>query len=408
VNIIVIAAALRHLARRAPAVITAGDALIVFAALGAMALPVLADLAAMVADRHADAGAVAAGTLAAAAQITLGMIGCTPGLAGQRVDARTMIGIAAGRIMAAEAAVAPEQATLIAGGVLAGILAQIGHAAAADFRIAEMLGGLLALLVLRLSDAVLAHDSGGMTALAGEVTLDTALGDTVIADAADVARIAALAHAVILAIGDAVAALAPGGRRMLLAVAAVVAPLAAGRLRMIQTVAAKVTALAAGRAGVLHAVARQMAFLAADGSRMTLAVVHAVIGETASRLSMRALAGIVTLSAAGRRHMLLAVAVEMSPNAAGSAGVICTVALKMTLDPAGLRTAVILSVPLFVLRIAAGGLGRVIRGQRAGRKAHQQAQHQQRRYQLLHHRSFLLFRFCTVDTKTIDLLFHII
>ena len=63
-----------------PAVITAGDALKVLAALGAMALPVLERLVAAAAHRHAVSRAMATGALAAAAQIALGMIGCAPGL----------------------------------------------------------------------------------------------------------------------------------------------------------------------------------------------------------------------------------------------------------------------------------------------------------------------------------------
>jgi len=365
----------------APAVIErrAGrTALEVLTALGTMALPVLADLAALVAHRHADAGAMAAGALAAAAQITLGMIGRTPGLARQRIHARTMVGVAARGVMAAKAAVAPEQTALATGSVLIRILAQIGLIAAANLRIAEMFCGLLALLVLRLRDAVLAHHGSGVTLFAGEVAFNTALGKTMLADAADVTRIAALGRSVVLAIAGAVTALAADRRLMHVAVTVIVTPLAAGRSAVVKTVTAHVAALAAVGRLVLHAVAGQMAFLTARSGSVALTVVYAVIGKATGCLSMIALAGKVALSAAGRRHMFLAVAIEMTPYAAGCARMIRAIALKMARDPAGLRTAMLLSIPLGMLGIAARRLAAVIRSHRTGRHAHQQAQHQQR------------------------------
>ena len=115
-----ILAALGHIALGAPAVVEplAGrTALKMLAAFGTVALPVLTDLAALIANRHADASTVSAGALAAAAQITPGMIRRTPNLSLEPVHTRTMVGVAAWGVMAAEAAVAPEQTALIAGSV---------------------------------------------------------------------------------------------------------------------------------------------------------------------------------------------------------------------------------------------------------------------------------------------------
>ena len=315
------AAALGHVALIAPAVIqrSAGrTALEVLAALGTMALPVLADLTALIAHRHTDAGAMSAGALAAAAQITLGMIRGAPGLAGQRIHARTMVGVAAGRIVAAEAAVAPEQTALETGGMLARILAQIRHIAAAHFRITEVFSRLFALLVLRSCIAILAHYLGRMSAFA-----------------------------------------------------------------------------------------RKVSFYAAGRRDMTLAIGDTV-AEAAVRHSVIALASRVAFNSAGSSNVLLAVAVKMPPHAAGSARMVESITIEMTRDPAGLRTIVLLSIPLGVFWIAACRLAAIIRSHRAGRSAQQQAQHQQRRNQLFHHVFFLLFRLCLSLTKTIDLLLFII
>ena len=284
----VFTSALGHIAIRAPAVIAAGDALEMLAALGTMAFPVLADLAALIAHRHADASAMSAGALAAAAQITLGMIRGAPGLAGKRVHARTMVGISTGGIVTTEAAVAPEQTALEAGGMFIGVLTQIRHIAAAHFRIAEMFSRLFALLVLRNCIAVLAHYLHRMSALASKVSFH-----------------AAGSRNVTLAIGDTVT---------------------------------------------------------------KAAVCHSVI----------ALAGKVIFNTAGSCNVLLSVAVKMSPHAAGSARMVESIAIEMTRDPAGLRTIMLLSVPLSVLRIAARRLAAVIRSHRTGCRTHQQAQHKQR------------------------------
>ena len=220
--------------------------------------------------------------------------------------------------MTAEAAVAPEQTALETGGMLARILAQIRHIAAAHFRIAEVFSRLFALLVLRRRIAVLAHYLLRMSAFASKVSFH-----------------AAGSRNVTLAIGDTVA---------------------------------------------------------------KAAVRHSVI----------ALAGKVAFNSTGSSNVLLAVAVKMSPHAAGSARMVESITIEMTRDPAGLRTIVLLSIPLSMLRITARRLAAVIRSHRTGRSAQQQAQHQQRRNQLLHHVLFLLFRLCLSRTKTIDLLFFII
>ena len=377
----VTAAAHRHAMLRAPAVIearTGRTALEVLAALGTMALPVLTDLAALVAHRHADASTMSAGTLAAAAQITLRVIRCTPGLAGERVHARTMVGVSTGSIVAAEAAVAPEQTALAAGGVLAGIFAQISHIAAAHLRITEVLSRLFALLMLRFSDAVLAHHRSGMTLLAGEVAFNTTLGQTMLANAADVARIAAFRRTVILAVAGAMTALAADRRLMHVAIAVVVAPLTAISSAVIQAIAAHVTALAAISSLMLHTITGKMARLAAGCCSMTHAIAYAMILKAACSLSMIALAGKMAFSAAGSRNVLLAIAIEMAPHAACRMRVIHTVAVEMARDPTGLRTIVLLSIPLGVLRIAARRLAAIVCSQRTRRSTQQQAEHQQR------------------------------
>ena len=406
-----IAAALGHVAVITPAVIEirAGrTALEMLTTLGAMALPVLERFTAAAAHRHTVSRAMLAGALAAAAQVTLGMIGRTPDLTLKRIHARTMIGIAAGRIVTTEAAVTPKQAALEAGSMLAGILTQIGLIATADFRITEMGRSLLTLLVLRLGDAVLTHDRRSMTTFTGKVTFDTALGKAMLADTTDVTRIATLGRAVILAVTGAMSALAANGRHVFVAVTVIVTPLAAGRRTMIQTVTAHMTALAAVSSLVLQTITSQMSRFTAGSGSMALTIIDTVIRQSTGSLRMIALAGKMAFSAAGRRCMLLAVTIEMAPDAAGSAGMIGAIALKVARDPAGLRAVMILSIPLFMFGIAAGRLGCVICSQRTGRKAHQQAQHQQRRNQFLHHLfPPLSFPFFRTQKRLICFLYYI-
>ena len=95
--------------------------------------------------------------------------------AAQRIDARTMIRIAAGRLMAAEGVIAPEQTAHPAGGMRIGVGAAIGIAAASLCRIAVVFLIALTDHVLRNSVAVLAHRLVQMRAhLAGEVAFHAA------------------------------------------------------------------------------------------------------------------------------------------------------------------------------------------------------------------------------------------
>ena len=284
--------------------------------------------------------------------------------------------------MTAEAFIAPEQTAHLTAGVLVGIFAQIGHAAAAVCRIAEMLRFLIALGVLRLSHAVLV-DRRGVTGFAGIVAFHAADRDTVIALAADVTFMAALAGAVVSAVVRAVAPSAAHRRDMLQAVAVEVTLLVAQRRRVIRAIAGEMTQRTRGSLVPL-AIAQQVAFRAAAGKLMLQTVIHAVAGNAAGRSFMLALAVIVTFRAAGSRRMFLAIAIHMAPVAAGSLIMIHAVTGKVALGPAGLRAVVIHAVALFMARRLAGRLGCVIRSQRTGSGAEQQAQRQQQRKNLFH------------------------
>ncbi|MBQ9740306.1 MAG: hypothetical protein IJV91_05135, partial [Kiritimatiellae bacterium] len=234
------ALALIRIVLAAPAVAAAGNTGKVHTAHSTMARNVTERAVALIADVDADAEAVTTGALAAAAQVALRMIAGVPRLAFQRLDARTMVAVAARRIVSAEALIAPEQTAHLADGMIPGILAQIGCAAAALLRIADMFDVLLALGMLRLSHAVRIR-LRGMAVFARIVAFHAADRNAVIAVTADVAGITALARA------------------MVPAVIHTVAPLAAGSSFVNQTVAVEVTLLVAQRLGVIRTVAGKMA-----------------------------------------------------------------------------------------------------------------------------------------------------
>lgn len=412
-----------------------------------------------------------------AAVLTPLMIGLDITLTVHRIDARTMIGVSARRLMAAEGSIAPKQTAHSARRMRIGAGAPVFIAAAALRRITEMLLITLTDHVLRNRIAILAHrlvlmlaafadvmtfHAAGRqlvrSAVAGKVsdmsagcrhmilvvlravTIAAALRSHMIKTIAGIVRIdaagralmlhtvadgmagkAAGSRAVLAAVAGIVCRIAAGRRRMVLAVAGIVRRIAAGRRLMISAVrntvtgdtahrhgmltsiAAKVTANAAerrfmialagnmasktaGRAAVLHAVAGVVAGRAALRLHMTLAVKHAMIRKAAGSRSMRLLvAGIVAFGAAGIQRMILAVAVKVTPGTTGCTLMVHAITIEMALDPAGLRTIMLLSVPLGMLRIAARRLAAVIRRKRARHHAHQQAQRQQERNHLLHH-----------------------
>ena len=154
----------------------------------------------------------------------------------------------------------------------------------------------------------------------------------------------------------------------------------------------------------MDAFARKMAFHAAGSRSMTLAIGNTVI-QTVVRHSMLALAGKMAFYAAGCSHMLLAVAIEVPPHTTSRTLVIQSIAIEMTRNPAGLRTIMLLTIPLGMLRIAARWLAAIICSQRAGCSAHQQAQHQHGRYQFLQHFFSSSFVSASSFTETMDLLF---
>lgn len=376
------ALALIRIVLAAPAVAAAGNTGKVHTAHSAMARNVTERAVALIADIDADAEAVTTGALAAAAQITLRVIAGAPGLALQRIDARTMIAVAARRIVSAEALIAPEQTAHLADGMIPGILAQIGFAAAAVLRIAEMFDVLLALGMLRLRHAV-RIGLRGMAVLAGVVTFHAADRNAVIAVTADVAGITALARAMVPAVAYAVTPLAAGSLLMHQTVAVEVALLVAQRLGMIRAVAGEM-AQGAGSGLMPEAVAQQMTRHAAVSITMIQLIGHAVARHAAGSRFVLTHAVVVAFSAASRRSMILAIAIHMSPVTAGGLLVVHAVTGKVARRPAGLRTVVINSVVLFMARFLTGRLRGVIRSQRAGSAADQQAQRQHQRNNLFH------------------------
>lgn len=330
------------------------------------------------------------------------------GLAVHRVDARTVIRLAAGRFMAAEAPVAPELAAHAARGMRIGSIAQIGFSAAAESRIAVMLRIAFAGLVLRNSVAVLADNLVIMTAAGtGKVPLDAAGRQFMVpAVAADMARIPARRTYVDFAVVHAVAILAALGNRMLNAVTGIVSLRAADSRAVILAVAAIV---AAGKHLMHHTVALQVTRYAAGRLGMVLPIDYAVALQAAGRLSMnfRLLAGIVAFSAAGRRQMLTAIAVEVAPDAAGSTIMVHAVTVKMALHPAGLGTVMVGTVKFLMARLLAGRLRRIIRRQSADRQhAAQKHNSQQHRQNLFQDVRLLVVSAPCADHNTLDILYN--
>lgn len=377
-----LALALELIVFLAPAVAAAGNTGKVHTAHSTMARNVTERAVALIADIDADAEAVTTGALAATAQVALRMIAGVPRLALQRIDARTMVAVAARRIVSAEALIAPEQTAHLADGMISGVFTQIGFAAAALLRIADMLDVLLALGMLRLSHAVRIR-LRGMAVFARIVAFHAADRNAVIAVTADVAGITALARAMVPAVIHAVAPLTAGSSFVNQTVAVKVALLVAQRLGVIRTVAGKM-AQRAGRGLMAEAVAQQMALHAAAGIAMIQSIGHAVARHAAGSGFMLVLADIVAFCAAGCRSMLSSITVDVRPETALGLVMVHAVASKVARRPAGLRTVVIDAVVLFMARFLTGRLRGVIRSQRAGSAADQQAQRQHQRNNLFH------------------------
>jgi len=274
----------------------------IMAALHAVALVMALALAAGLAGLHADVIAMLfAVALCLAAPVAVFMLALYVFFAVQPINAGAVIGVIAGRLMTAERIIAPEQTAHAARSMRIGIGAQIGIAAAALRRIAEMLLIALADHMLRRGIAVFAHRLMLMRAhLAGIVVFHAAGCDFMLfAVAGIVSALAARCSRVIRTVGYAMAALAAGCVGMLGTVAGIVSALAAGCLAVIRTVTAHVTSLAAGRSLMLHAIAGKMTFLTANRSVMVLSIRGTVFFKAAGSKTMRQLiTGIVFLGAA--------------------------------------------------------------------------------------------------------------